>query len=280
MEKSGKYSHGIVIPCYNESSRLDLSTYIDFARRNKGTVLCLVNDGSADDTRATLAEIKNLAHDNVLICHVPKNAGKANAVRTGSLMLHKETDVDTIGFLDADLSTSFMEYHELLETYHSHSDKLIVFGSRNLKESGGNIERNPIRKLLSEFIRMLIFFIIRVKIADTQCGAKVFARQLIPDIYEQSFHSRWLFDIEIILRLRLKLGTAGFLHIFQEKALNEWIHVDGSKLGIKDAIMIPLNLIQIWKTYNFRAGIEKLKQSAMNTARSSYKRLILQIKSA
>ena len=239
---NNKYKHGVVIPCYNESSRLDLSTYIEFAKRNKGTVLCLVNDGSADATRATLAEIKNLAHDNVYICNVARNAGKANAVRTGSLMLYQETEVETIGFLDADLSTSFMEYHELLQAYQQNKEKLVIFGSRNLQEGSSNIERNPIRKLLSDFIRMLIFLIIRVKIADTQCGAKVFARQLIPEIYEQPFYSRWLFDIEIILRLRMKMGKVRFLHIFQEKALNEWIHMDGSKLGLKDSIMIPVSL--------------------------------------
>jgi len=89
--------HGIVIPCYNESSRLDLNTFIDFAKQYKHVSLCFVNDGSADMTRATLANIKNLVSDNVHICNVQENAGKANAVRTGSWFLYNETDVDTIG---------------------------------------------------------------------------------------------------------------------------------------------------------------------------------------
>lgn len=276
MEKStNKGTHGIVIPCYNESSRLDLSTYIEFARHNKGTVLCLVNDGSADDTRATLAEIKNLAHDNVYICHVAKNAGKANAVRQGSLLLHRETGVDTIGFLDADLSTSFAEYQELVDAYHENTEKLIIFGSRNLKGEGIHIERNPIRKLLSEFIRLLIYFIIRIRIADTQCGAKVFARELIPGIYQQAFHSRWLFDIEIILRLRLKMGKPRLLHIFKEKALNEWVHMEGSKLGLKDAVMIPLNLLKIWKAYNYHTSLKKIKQAVLQFSLRRYKKLLL-----
>ncbi|MEL6557172.1 MAG: glycosyltransferase [Bacteroidota bacterium] len=264
-KKRNKTTHGIVIPCYNESSRLDLSTFISFARRNKGSVLCFVNDGSADMTRSTLASIKNLVHDNVYICEVTENAGKANAVRTGSMMLYKETDVDTIGFLDADLSTSFEDYQELIVAMEENSRKSIVFGSRNMKSSEATIERNPIRKMLSEIIRLLIFLIIRVKIYDSQCGAKVFKRALIPKIYETGFCSRWLFDVEIILRLRKMLGKKEFLKIFLEKPLNSWVHMDGSKLGLKDSLMIPLNLSKIWVNYELKNLIVNGKKSIIQS---------------
>lgn len=255
--------HGIVIPCYNESSRLDLNTFIEFAKRNKGSVLCFVNDGSADMTRATLASIKNLVHDNVYICEVSENAGKANAVRKGSMMLFNETEADTIGFLDADLSTGFDEYQELINALEYDPQKSIVFGSRNMKSSDATIERNPVRKLLSNIIRLLIFLIIRVKIYDSQCGAKVFKRSLIPQIYNQGFYSRWLFDVEIILRLRKRLGKEGFMRIFLEKPLKNWIHMDGSKLNFKDSMMIPLNLSKIWAEYELKTFLINLKISTI-----------------
>lgn len=252
--------HGIVIPCYNESSRLDLTTFIEFAKQHQEITLCFVNDGSSDPTRSTLAGIKNLVHENVFVFNVEKNAGKANAVRQGALFLHRETEVETIGFLDADLSTSFQEYGDLLEEVESSQGKLkIVFGSRNINDGSNEIERNPLRKLVSDMIRILIFMITRLRIADTQCGAKVFHRELIPMIYTKSFFSRWLFDVEILLRLKKKMGKAAFLEIFMEKALKTWVHMEGSKLSAKDSVMIPWNLIKIWLEYEFKPALAHIK---------------------
>ncbi|MFA0963371.1 glycosyltransferase [Roseivirga sp. BDSF3-8] len=238
--------HGIVIPCYNESSRLQLDTYIRFAEAHPDTTLCFVNDGSADTTRSTLAHIKNLVSENVYVYHVEENAGKANAVRQGASFLYRETDVDTIGFLDADLSTGFDEYGELLHAIEADHSLNVVFGSRNM---GGGIERNPARKLISDGVKLCIRLITRLNIADTQCGAKVFHRSLIPLIYNTPFVSRWLFDVEILLRLKKKMGKAAFLKIFLEKPLSKWVHMDGSKLDMKESLKIPASLLRIWKHY-------------------------------
>ncbi|MGB3468030.1 MAG: glycosyltransferase [Cyclobacteriaceae bacterium] len=265
--------HGIVIPCYNESSRLDLNTFIEFAKLHKGSILCFVNDGSADDTRATLASIKNFVHDNVYICEVLENAGKAEAVRKGSLFLYNETAADTIGFLDADLSTGFEEYHELIDAMKNNSGKSVVFGSRNMKSHSANIERNPVRKLLSEVIRLLIFCIIRVKIYDSQCGAKVFKRHIIPNIYDHTFCSRWLFDVEIILRMRKWLGKRQFVEIFLEKPLKNWVHMDGSKLGLKDSIMIPASLSRIWINYEYKSFMQNFRKWTIQTSQNLLSKL-------
>lgn len=249
--------HGIVIPCYNEASRLDLKTFISFAEKDKSVHLCFVNDGSADATRGTLAKIRHEVNDNVFIYHIEDNAGKANAVRKGALYLYEEAEVDTVGFLDADLSTSFEDYGDLIESYEASKGKLkVIFGSRNM---GGEteVERNPLRKLLSSIIWTLIYIITRLKINDTQCGAKIFDRELIPLIYNESFFSRWLFDVEILLRLKHKFGASHFLEMFLEQPLKKWVHMDDSKLGLKDSIMIPMNLFQIWREYEFKRSMNR-----------------------
>ncbi|MEM9339456.1 MAG: glycosyltransferase family 2 protein, partial [Bacteroidota bacterium] len=186
------------------------------------------------------------------ICDLKVNGGKANAVRMGALYLYKKTKVETIGFLDADLSTTFKEYDSLSSEVQNYKGELkVVFGSRNLSQEG-NIERNPIRKILSNIIKVLIYGITRVKIADTQCGAKVFDRELIPHIYGKTFFSRWLFDVEIILRLKKRVGKLSFLYMFLEKPLESWVHMEGSKLSFKDSILIPWNLIKIWSKYELQ----------------------------
>ena len=257
--------HAIIIPCYNESKRLDLSTFMKFAESNPDAILCFVNDGSADQTRGTLAEIKDHVHENVFVYHIEDNGGKADAVRQGALFLHRETDADTIGFLDADLSTSFEEYQSLLNEIEQNKDNLsIVFGSRNIGGEENNISRSPLRKLFSDVVKILILFITKLKIADTQCGAKVFHRDLIPMIYTRTFFSRWLFDVEILLRLKKKLGVQGFRKAFMEKPLKEWIHMDGSKITLKDSIMIPKNLLEIWYQYEVKPVFEKILNKSFN----------------
>ncbi|MEO1255986.1 MAG: glycosyltransferase [Bacteroidota bacterium] len=232
--------HGIVIPCYNESKRLDSEAFVQYAKLNPQNSLCFVNDGSTDNTKEILLKIRRIVNEeNVYIYDLDKNVGKADAVRQGAMFMFKYTDVDTIGFLDADLSTTLSEYDELTSRLDDHNGELkVVFGSRNLG-SGEGIERNPLRDVLSKFIKILIQAIIKVKIADTQCGAKVFRRALIPRIYKNSFFSRWLFDVEIILRLKKKLGKDSFMSSFLEKPLNSWVHMEGSKLSLKDSIFIP-----------------------------------------
>lgn len=258
--------HGIVVPCYNEGSRLDLRTFVEFAEKRKDIHLCFVNDGSKDHTRSELAKIKHDSHDNVYVLSTDINGGKAEAVRQGALFLYQETEVDTIGFLDADLSTSFNEYNDLIGSYEVNPKTQIIFGSRNLEKSENTIERNPIRNLVSNFIGLLIRAITRLSIKDTQCGAKVFDRSLIPLIYSSSFFSRWLFDVEILLRLKKSIGVTKFTDIFREIPLKKWVHMDDSKLGMKDSVMIPFNLMKIWLEYDakpqFRSLSSKLRKQA------------------
>jgi len=241
--------HGIVIPCYNEAERIDCESFIQFLKRTRQYEICFVNDGSKDHTLEVLHYIRKSANtNNVYIYDLPQNGGKAEAVRQGSLFLEDHTSLNTIGFLDADLSTSLEEYADLCKTMeHSNGKLQLVFGSRNLESDG--VIRNPIRNILSIIVGFLISLIVKVKITDTQCGAKVFHRSIIPIAFKKSFISKWLFDIEIILRLMKKLGKDQFLEIFKEHALNSWTHVEGSKLGARDSLRIPLNLFEIWSSY-------------------------------
>ena len=258
--------HGIVIPCYNEGKRLDKKAYTDFLRNTEKFEICFVNDGSSDHTLEVLNEIKQaVGTDNIFIYDMPKNGGKAEAVRQGSQFLYWKTRNDTIGFLDADLSTSFEEYALLANSIEKDRNLKMVFGSRNLSSKG--IERDSTRGILSNIVKACIKLIIRMKIADTQCGAKVFRRDIVPFAYGSEFLTRWLFDVEIILRLNKQMTVNEFNNMFKEQALNAWIHAEGSKLGLKDSLEIPMRLAQIWKTYEFNPALK----SVINNFNSSMK---------
>ncbi|WP_299762462.1 dolichyl-phosphate beta-glucosyltransferase [uncultured Dokdonia sp.] len=239
---------GIIIPCYNEEKRLPVDAFIKFITTHESYHLCFVNDGSKDNTIEVLETIQKSAPTKVSIVDIKKNAGKAAAVRFGSRYLFNRKDIDYIGFIDADLSTDFDDFKSLTDTLHKNQELMLVYGSRGKGE--GQIERNIFRSLFSKIVKSIVFFILGLPIEDTQCGAKVFRRNAIPVAYNNTFLTRWLFDVEIFLRLKKHFGSKEIMNKMYEQPLNRWVHVDDSKLGMKDAIQIPVKLLQIWVSYN------------------------------
>ncbi len=124
-----KHCVGVVIPCYNEEKRLSSTEFRDFAHKNLGYHLCFVNDGSTDNTLKVLHEIKDTSKLNISIFNCKVNGGKAEAVRQGMLHLSQDLQFDYLGYLDADLSTNFSDFDDLVETLEKSQFK-IVSGSR------------------------------------------------------------------------------------------------------------------------------------------------------
>lgn len=240
---------GIIIPCYNEAKRLNTKAFIQFISTKDNYHLCFVNDGSKDDTIIYLQEIQRSNPTRVSIIDMKRNGGKASAVRAGARYLHSRGDIAYVGFMDADLSTDFKDFDSLKNKLDSDRKLKFVFGSR-AKNCNENIEKNEFRCLISKAINLLIVFILGLSIDDTQCGAKIFRSELVPVMFDKMFLSRWLFDVEMFLRIKKKFGKASTLQIIHEQPLTKWVHMDDSKLGIKDALEIPFRLLSIWFNYN------------------------------
>ena len=85
----------LVIPCYNEENRIDISEYKRFLRENNDIFMLFIDDGSTDNTVQRLEEITQLENSKYIILN--KNSGKAEAVRLGVMELLKY-DYDYIGF--------------------------------------------------------------------------------------------------------------------------------------------------------------------------------------
>ncbi len=240
--------NAIVIPSYNEAERLDFNKFNDFLLENPDYLVCFVNDGSKDNT---LALIQNFCtkYKNATVYDMPQNGGKAEAVRSGVNYVIENFSVDQIGFMDADLSTSFKEYKRLSQKLEANSDLKIVFGSRQEGEDS-NIERTLFRDIASKSVSLLIRSILRLPIHDTQCGAKIFRTQTARYCFKDSFITRWLFDVEIFVKMK-ELYSNKVMNNMLEVPLTEWIHVDGSKISLKDSLQIPKMLALI--IYNYKA---------------------------
>ena len=238
---------GVVIPCYNEEERLLSTEFKDFAHKNLGYHLCFVNDGSTDKTLEVLEKLKKGSESNISIYNCEQNGGKAEAVRQGMLHLAKDEQLDYIGFLDADLSTDFRDFDDLVETLDQSNFK-IVSGSR-MSRMGADITKESARKIISMTINLIIRTILRMPFNDTQCGAKVMDRSVVPLLFDKPFITKWLFDVEMFIRMRKHYGKTEAKKLICEQPLKRWIHADGSKLSMKDSVKIVGQLAKIAFVY-------------------------------
>jgi hypothetical protein len=248
--KSGlliKNGIGVVIPCYNEEKRLKTKEFANFVHNNHGYHICFVNDGSKDKTLDVLKEFQQGKEGYISIYDCEKNGGKAEAVRQGILYLVKDKSLDYIGFLDADLSTDFIDFDDLAKTL-SVSDYKLVIGSR-ITRMGANIIKQSSRGIISKIINIIIRTILGMEIQDTQCGAKIMNREVAENLFNTPFLTSWLFDVEIFLRMKKYYGAETVEKLICEQPLRRWVHEDGSKFSFKDSVKILGQLSEIARKY-------------------------------
>ena len=243
-------NNAIVIPCYNESSRLDFDQYSAFLKKRPNYIFCFVNDGSNDNTLEYLNAFQSQHAEQVKVLDLKQNRGKAEAVRAGMNHLIWKNELTSIGFMDADLSTGFDEYQNLVNKLTKGSQsKEMIFGSRKINNES-KVERSGFRKFASAIAGGMIKSVLRMSIEDTQCGAKVFTPNLARIVFRQTFISRWLFDVELFIRMKRRFGKQEIWTKMEEVPLKKWVHVEGSKITLKDSLNLPTQLGKIVLAYH------------------------------
>jgi dolichyl-phosphate beta-glucosyltransferase len=237
----------LVIPCYNEAGRLDVSKFADLLQ---GSLLSLlfVDDGSTDSTQSKLTSFCATHASRATLLVRPRNGGKASAVREGLLQAIQDGGT-VVGYADADLATPPLELLRLATTLSEAPEKItVVMGSR-MRRLGSSIQRSPVRHVSGRIFATLASIALGVGVYDTQCGAKYFrVDAALSQALQEPFHTRWIFDVELIARLlqnskgSRKEAESHFLEI----PLNEWSDVKGSKLTLWSAISSFFDLVKIY----------------------------------
>jgi len=213
----------LVIPCYNEEQRLDLKK---FHEQDPNLYFLFVNDGSSDGTASFIQ--KNLPPNSYFL-NLPKNQGKAGAVRLGVLHLAQLPifkELQWFGYWDADLATPLHEVGRFF--WYAQGDRELsgvqgILGSRIYK-LGSKIVRSAKRHYFGRIFATLAHWLVGIETYDSQCGAKLFRKALIPIAFKSPFISRWIFDVEILVRLEK--------HTLIECPVSEWVDVKGSKVRV------------------------------------------------
>lgn len=238
----------VIVPCYNEAQRLELDTFLEFARGIDDFRLIFVDDGSKDQTISLLCGAMAALPDKVDALIMKENGGKAEAVRQG-LKFAAKRGHKYIAFLDADLATPI----DAILDFASVADRMpeidVVFGSRK-GGLGHRVYREFHRKIISKVCATLGRLATGLPISDTQCGAKLFRNT--PAFWralENPFSAGWLFDVELFLRIsdpdKKKRNK------FFEYPVIEWTEIPGSKIKSSDVIKSGFKMLGLianqWK---------------------------------
>ena len=239
----------LVIPAWNEATRLEDVAFLAFVASQEVVDLHFVDDGSVDATPARLTALATAAPGRITVQRLAHNRGKAEAVRAGLVAALAE-GYPLVGYLDADLAAP-------LETALLLRDELVrwpavslVLGSR-VKLLGWRIRRSERRHYLGRLFATCASITLALPVYDTQCGAKAMrGSPAVVMALQVPFLSRWLFDVELIARVRDALGESAL----REVPLPRWEDPGGSSVGISAFLRAPLELWKIWRRYPPRGG--------------------------
>ena len=231
----------IVVPCYNEAERLPVERFRAGLRELGDVGFVFVDDGSTDDTPALLRSLRDAGPERVHVLELRKNAGKGAAVRAGVLQA-LELCPQYVGYWDADLATP-------LETIRGHAFSAIA----RVQLLGRTIRRSETRHYLGRVFATAVSNLLRLRIYDTQCGAKLFRGTAeLGELFREPFLTRWMFDVELVARLiRARRGTTlpQAQHVIYEYPLTTWTDVPGSKVRVLDVLRTPGGLLRIYRGY-------------------------------
>ncbi len=240
-KKNFEFELSIVIPAYNESSRIvpTLKSAIShFTSQNIHFEIIVVDDGSTDDTSDICTQV--LSSKDHKIIQLSQNKGKGFAVKTGVL----ESKGRYILFCDADGATPFNQYQALRNAMLFSE---IAIGSRYKDRSTVEKKQPLYRIIISRTVNIIAQIFLIEGISDTQCGFKLFRNDAGKKIFEKQKIERFAFDIEFLM-----LAKAQNYRITEIPVI--WIDQDGSKVnGIRDGIrtLRDFVLIKFYMMFGF-----------------------------
>jgi len=221
----------VVIPAYNEERRLPptlgrVKQYL--AVQDYPSEIMVVDNNSKDAT----AEVARKA--GVTVLSEPRQ-GKGIAVQTGMLAARGEY----VLFSDADLSTPIEEVEKLMVALRAGHD--IAIGSRALPESNLPVRQPWYRELVGRAGNLLVRVMAVHGIADTQCGFKLFPRDIARRLFGAQRMTGIAFDMEVLfLAQRLGLKIAEIPVTWIDNPDTRISRVRDSADAIKDLIRIRI----------------------------------------
>jgi len=189
----------IIIPAYNEARRLPVSLAdVDrfVAAQPYPIELIVVNNNSRDDTRRIADEFA-ATHPYARVFDQPRQ-GKGAAVQKGML----EGRGEYLFICDADFSMPVDEINKFMPPAADGYD--VAIASREAP-GARRVGEPEYRHLMGRIFNFIVRVLAIPRIQDTQCGFKVFRREVARDVFALQTIDGWGFDVEVLF-IALKHG--------------------------------------------------------------------------
>jgi dolichyl-phosphate beta-glucosyltransferase len=225
----------VVVPAYNEEPRIlptlnRLKEY--FSSQSYTWSVTVVSDGSTDRTPDLVREFAASNTGFSLLAYSP-NRGKGRAVRIGMLA----AEADLILFSDADLAAPIEEVEKLIPAIAKGAH--IAIGSRPLRESRLEVRQPWFREAMGRAFNGAVRTLAVRGIYDTQCGFKLYRREVARDVFTRCKFDGFSFDFEALMIAR-DLG-----YEISEVPIR-WAHQEGSKVRLlRDGTRMLRDLLKL-----------------------------------
>jgi glycosyltransferase involved in cell wall biosynthesis len=187
----------VTVPVRNEALRLIptiRSLKAAFDESGFEYRLAVAEDGSTDGTKQLLSQLPHL-FQGILVQENPHRLGRGKALR----VLWSGVSADIYCFTDADLATGPESLVEVVRLVADGWD--VVTGSRDSRDS--QVNRPPLRSLVSLAYNGLVRFSFSNSIRDFQCGLKAFSARAAREIIPQTVEDSWFWDTEVLVLAHL-----------------------------------------------------------------------------
>ena len=219
----------VIIPAYNEEKRI-IPVINNFLDSFSDIEIIIVNNGSMDNTTNLInRNYKN--NKRIKLLDFKEKLGKGGAIIEGMKIAKGEF----MGFSDADQAVMPEDFKKLIK-YLKFYDCAV--GSRRVKGADIKLKQSLKRRISSRIFNIIVNLIFNLKIKDTQCGAKVFRKNVIEKILPKLKIKDFAFDIDLLYNAKL-LG-----YKIKEVPVN-WKHQEGSKFSLTNAPRMFLSLLRL-----------------------------------
>jgi len=187
----------IIIPAYNEGRNIaecikNIAKIMADLKLDYEVIV--VDDGSNDYTYNIASA---LARKNMRVKVVKNilNMGKGHAIKTG----FQRSKGKIVSCLDVDMLISLKQVTDGL---HKLREASVVIASKRHPRSKINYSRY--RSFLSRCFNLLVKIMFRLPFSDTQCGFKLFRREVLEEVIYMLLVKRYAFDVELLVNAHRK----------------------------------------------------------------------------
>jgi len=217
----------IIIPAYNAERHIE-NTLLQYLKFFPNAEFIVVIDGTDNTTKI----VRNLqkGRKNLTSLLYPRRLGKGRAILEGA----KVAKGNLVGFVDADNSTTPQNFKKLLEEINEFDG---VIASRKMKKSK-TIGMPLKRQIMSNIFSILVKIFFNLPFRDTQCGAKIFRRDVFLVLLNRLWCKGFAFDVELLW----KAIRSGYK--IKEVPIR-WVYSKGSKINFRAVLDMFFDLFKL-----------------------------------